>query len=136
MSAKKRRLIAIATLAIVALLITTGAVFALGNFATVGGGENNTAEGDWATVSGGKSNKADGNFGTVSGGRGNTASKKYSTVGGGKSNAATGTSATVGGGNGNSATKKNDSWRRSEQQRQRPILYRAWRQPQHRIRRL
>lgn len=50
MSAKKRELIVITKLAIVALSITTGTVFALGSFAFVGGGDNNTADGDFATV--------------------------------------------------------------------------------------
>ena len=62
MSTKKRKLIVIATLAIVALSITTGTVFALGTFAFVGGGENNTADGDFATVGAGDSNNASGDY--------------------------------------------------------------------------
>ena len=71
MSTKKRKLIVIATLAIVALSITTGTVFALGTFAFVGGGENNTADGDFATVGAGDSNNASGDYASILGGRPN-----------------------------------------------------------------
>jgi hypothetical protein len=63
--------------------ITTG-----GNFATIGGGENNTNSGTGATIGGGEFNVASG---------------FYSTVGGGFNNTASGDSATVPGGNGNTA---------------------------------
>ncbi len=64
---------------------------ALGNakFATVGGGQNNTAHGH-ATVGGGSSNTASGGFSTVGGGSSNIASGIYATVPGGVSNTAIG----------------------------------------------
>ena len=85
-------------------------------FATVGGGNNNSAIGvsttvaggtenaalyDFATVGGGRSNTAGSPFAVVGGGTGNTAIGFHSTVGGGNSNRASGISATVGGGQNN-----------------------------------
>ena len=65
----KRKLVLIISLAMVALLITSGVVFAgvKGFHATIGRGQDNTAAGD---------------FGTVGGGRGNAASGEDSTIGG------------------------------------------------------
>ena len=104
MSTKKRKLIVIATLAIVALSITTGTVFALGTFAFVGGGENNTADGDFATVGAGDSNNASGDYASILGGRSNRATKRDATVGGGRNNRATAKEATVAGGRNNRAS--------------------------------
>ena len=84
-------------------------------YATIGGGEHNTASGRWATVSGGLLNTASGDVATVGGGYGSTASDyatvgggiyndasgRYATVAGGDDNTASGNSATVGGGSGN-----------------------------------
>jgi hypothetical protein len=69
-----------------------------GNYATVSGGENNTASGNSATVSGGANNFASGLFTIVGGGSGNGATSAYATVGGGAGNLAEGSYATVGGG--------------------------------------
>jgi hypothetical protein len=88
-------------------------------FATVSGGENNTASGDhttiggglnntagsWnATVSGGKENVASSNNATIAGGRENTADRTGAAVGGGKLNSATGADSVVAGGSENKAT--------------------------------
>lgn len=89
------------------------------SFATVGGGEKNTASGVHATVSGGYYNLASATFATVGGGYANrasagratvgggwlnTASAYYATVGGGRTNDATAEKATVSGGSGNEAS--------------------------------
>ena len=74
-----------------------------GNYATVGGGVDNTASGD-ATVGGGTNNTASSLNATVGGGLGNTASNDYATVGGGDSNTASSDYATIGGGSGNTAS--------------------------------
>ena len=98
---------------------------ASGNYATVGGGENNTAGSTNATVGGGTNNSATSDHATVGGGQantasaggatvagggdyknGNTASKAYAFVGGGTGNSASADSATVSGGSGNSATDR------------------------------
>ena len=81
---------------------------ALGFAATVGGGETNAALGFAATVGGGANNVAgnvagNANFATVGGGIANTASNEHATVGGGISNTASGKRATVPGGNENAA---------------------------------
>ena len=92
---------------------------AMADFATVGGGEGNTASGLAATVGGGETNWAsgfaatvgggannvagNGSFATVGGGIANTASGEHSTVGGGIANTASGTRATVPGGRDNAA---------------------------------
>jgi trimeric autotransporter adhesin len=68
--------------------LNSGSAPASGNDATVGGGDNNTAQGAYATVSGGE---------------GNTASGFSAAVGGGSANTASGDDATVAGGNGNTA---------------------------------
>jgi hypothetical protein len=74
----------------------------------IGGGGSgpywNRVQADYATVGGGDSNTASGLFATVGGGSGNTASNWWATVGGGAGNTASGDSATVGGGTGNTAS--------------------------------
>lgn len=74
------------------------------DFATVGGGFNNTASGAWSTVAGGQGNEANNQSATVAGGTGNQASEAYATVGGGDTNRASEAHATVGGGFANYAT--------------------------------
>jgi len=81
---------------------------ALGFAATIGGGETNAALGFAATVGGGANNVAgnvagNANFATVSGGIANTAGNEHATVGGGISNTASGKRATVPGGQENTA---------------------------------
>jgi len=74
-------------------------------YATVGGGQDNTASSLWATVSGGVSNTASGYHDTVGGGGGNTAGPaEYATVGGGLANTADGYAGAVGGGVANTAS--------------------------------
>jgi len=72
-------------------------------YATVGGGEGNTASGYRATVCGGGTNTASGPNAMVGGGCINTASEWYATVGGGYHNTVSGTFATVPGGRDNTA---------------------------------
>jgi hypothetical protein len=79
-----------------------GAQNTAGYAATVGGGNANTASGDDATVGGGVENSA-GYAATVGGGQANTASGGDATVGGGAQNTA-GNAATVGGGQINTAS--------------------------------
>jgi hypothetical protein len=67
-------------------------------FATVCGGDGNTADSGCAFVGGGHDNTARGLASTVGGGAWNTASARYATVGGGVDNTASGDYATVGGG--------------------------------------
>ena len=81
---------------------------ALGFAATIGGGETNAALGFAATVGGGANNVAgnvagNANFATVAGGIANTAGNEHATVGGGISNTASGKRATVPGGQENTA---------------------------------
>jgi hypothetical protein len=81
---------------------------AMGFAATIGGGETNAALGFAATVGGGANNMAgnvagNANFATVGGGIANVASSEHATVGGGISNTASGKRATVPGGNENAA---------------------------------
>ena len=73
-------------------------------FATVGGGDSNTASGDQSTVGGGRDNTASALQATVGGGVVNIASAQGATVGGGLTNNATSFAATVGGGDGNFAS--------------------------------
>lgn len=73
-------------------------------FATVGGGQSNTASGPRSTVGGGQSNTASGFWSTVGGGQANRGSGDESTIGGGRSNSASGFQSTVGGGFDNDAT--------------------------------
>jgi hypothetical protein len=72
-------------------------------FATVGGGQFNTASGDHATVGGGGINNASGSVASVGGGAYNTASGENATVGGGWSNIASGWNSSVIGGSNNTA---------------------------------
>ena len=74
-----------------------------GEFATVGGGDNNLAIGGWSTVGGGFRNTASGFLSTVAGGAVNTASGIWSTVAGGNLNTASGNYSTVAGGYDNTA---------------------------------
>jgi hypothetical protein len=81
-----------------------GANSVTANYATVGGGEENTASGMDATVGGGEENTASGKHATVGGGWDNTASGTNATVGGGYYNKASGIAVTVGGGRLNKAS--------------------------------
>ena len=91
---------------------------ALGDYSTLGGGNQNTANGDYSfvgggwgndaigtssIVSGGCSNNASGGAATISGGNDNNAEGEMSTVGGGYENAANGYASTVPGGYNNRA---------------------------------
>lgn len=95
------------------LNINPTAVGAIAQGATIGGGDDNSAESDYATVSGGAGNRAKGlnsaigggelniafrNYGTVGGGQGNDAHDDYCTIGGGHANLATATCVTIAGG--------------------------------------
>ena len=73
-------------------------------WATVGGGQQNSATFSWSTVGGGFSNTASDNYSLVGGGQANTASGLTSTVSGGESNTAGGFKSTVGGGGFNTAS--------------------------------
>jgi len=66
-------------------------------YATVCGGENNTADRYHSTVGGGSNNTANGSISTVGGGSGNYADYK-ATVAGGHANVAAGTGSAIGGG--------------------------------------
>ena len=74
------------------------------SFATVGGGEHNTASGRWSVVAGGLDNTASDYYAAVGGGRNNQATQFNATVAGGASNFATHSFASVLGGEGNRAT--------------------------------
>jgi hypothetical protein len=76
---------------------------ASGNFSTISGGQNNTANSNHATVIGGDRNTASGPY-SVSGGSQSTSSGSYSTVIGGDANTASGNFSNVSGGNINNAT--------------------------------
>jgi hypothetical protein len=73
-------------------------------FATVGGGNSNTASGEFATVGGGDRNVATAFTATVGGGSQNIASGGAAVVAGGNGSRATGIMSFVGGGNGNLAS--------------------------------
>ncbi|MBK9248848.1 MAG: hypothetical protein IPM69_12235 [Ignavibacteria bacterium] len=75
-----------------------------GNYATISGGQNNTASGLNATVSGGTSSSASGQHATVGGGSINSATAIGATISGGNSNLASNSNTTIGGGNGNVAS--------------------------------
>ena len=77
---------------------------ASGYSSTVGGGEDNDASGGMSTIGGGGNNDADGSSSTVGGGGNNDAGGVNSTVGGGSYNSASGLSSTVGGGSHNTAS--------------------------------
>ena len=74
------------------------------NFATLGGGINNTASGKSSVITGGVNNTAGGESSVVAGGEGNTAPRAEATVGGGLDNEAGDYYATVAGGNNNTAS--------------------------------
>lgn len=73
-------------------------------FATVGGGQNNTASGESSVVGGGENNVAAGVASAVVGGSGNLAGAGLAFVGGGSDNQATGEYAAIAGGNSNLAS--------------------------------
>lgn len=87
------------------------------NHGTVGGGGDNQAGNDtgppddatYATVAGGQANTASNAYATVGGGSGGTASAEYATVGGGRVNTAQGERSVVGGGDSNQALDTNDT---------------------------
>jgi len=72
-------------------------------YATVSGGENNTANNTYSTVGGGSGNVASGYAAEVGGGVENVASNSYAALGGGSGNTAGGSAATVAGGFSNTA---------------------------------
>lgn len=74
-----------------------------GEYAVVGGGNDNTASGFRSVISGGSNNVASTINATVGGGTNNTASDYHATVSGGSFNTASNLDATVGGGSGNVA---------------------------------
>jgi hypothetical protein len=84
-----------------------------GAFASVSGGQSNTASEEGASVSGGVGNTASGPFASVSGGFNNTASGANSSVSGGggnlpgEGNTASGNNSSVSGGAGNTASGLN-----------------------------
>jgi len=73
-------------------------------YATIGGGEENTATSAHSTVGGGRFNDATGNYAAVGGGYNNTASALEATVAGGASNVASGGYSAIPGGLSNAAT--------------------------------
>ncbi len=81
---------------------SSGGINSAGNFATVGGGFNNTASGQNATIGGGDTHVASGQFATIGGGSDNQASTK-ATIAGGTNNVASGTGSTISGGDLNQA---------------------------------
>ena len=85
---------------------TNASEVASGNYATVGGGERNTASASRSTVGGGDRNTASNIYSTVGGGLDNTASGSRSIVGGGNGNTASEESSTVGGGQSNIASAR------------------------------
>jgi hypothetical protein len=76
------------------------------DYATIGGGYDNTASSYGAVIGGGSNNTASGSYGaTVAGGDGNIASGDYApTIGGGKDNVVTGNFSVIGGGYDNTAS--------------------------------
>ncbi len=68
-----------------------------GAYATIGGGDKNTASGERSTIGGGRFNTTNGEDSTIGGGSGNSASA-YAFIGGGSQNRADGGSTTIGGG--------------------------------------
>jgi len=69
----------------------------IGNYGTIGGGDENTA-GFYGTVAGGDSHRAVRQRASVGGGNGNSALADFSTVGGGQGNSVSGTWGTIAGG--------------------------------------
>jgi hypothetical protein len=68
---------------------------AIDNYASIGGGIQNTSSASYAVVGGGNGNTASGLDATVSGGNGNTADNSYATVVGGQGNIASGLDSTA-----------------------------------------
>lgn len=79
------------------------------SYATISGGNNNTAGRSYATVGGGGLNKANLAYATVSGGNSNTANADSSSIGGGDNNITSGIYSVVSGGDSNSALNSWDS---------------------------
>ncbi|MFL7790922.1 MAG: tail fiber domain-containing protein, partial [Anaerolineae bacterium] len=77
------------------------------DYATIGGGYDNTASSYGAVIGGGSNNTASGSYGaTVAGGDGNIASGDYApTIGGGKDNVVTGDFSVIGGGYDNTVSE-------------------------------
>lgn len=82
---------------------------ASGIYALVMGGNTNTASGDYSAAGGGQNNTADGDHSTIGGGTTNTANGNRSTIAGGQSNTTAGNNSTVGGGTGNAADGLNST---------------------------
>jgi hypothetical protein len=78
---------------------------ASGDYSTVSGGLNNTADGYRATICGGVDNVASGSTSAVGGGYSNNSTGGYSVIGGGISHTASGYSATIAGGAENTAAQ-------------------------------
>lgn len=78
----------------------------MGEFATVSGGDANTASGEYAVIGGGSHNSATAFHTTVGGGSYNAASVGHSVVGGGYHNTTSASLTTVGGGYGNVASRR------------------------------
>lgn len=84
-------------------VVVGGRIGTAGEFAIVGGGNDNRALGPSSAIMGGQFNKATDSFATIAGGTSNTASGKYSFIGGGENNEASVEHATVSGGKSNIA---------------------------------
>jgi hypothetical protein len=78
-------------------------------YSSVSGGVGNTAGAPGSSVSGGAGNTAIGSYASVSGGLSNTASGGYASVSGGLSNTAIGSCASVSGGEFNTASEQDSS---------------------------
>src|SRR5918992_3837999 len=90
---KTCRSLVIALVVTMTLVITTGAVFAVG---AVNQSSDSTAAGDFSMVSGGRNNNIldNGNFATISGGENNAAAGPHSTIGEGLNNTTSGLNST------------------------------------------
>jgi trimeric autotransporter adhesin len=85
--------------------LIAGYLNGIGNeYASVSGGQDNTATGPYSSISGGDGNVASGKLTTVGGGQSNTASGLESSISGGDGNVANGNLASIGGGQFNTAT--------------------------------
>ena len=72
--------------------------------AAVGGGSNNVAGGVESAIGGGRQNSATAGFATIAGGDANSAAGQHASVGGGQDNSASASNATIGGGLANIAS--------------------------------
>ena len=81
---------------------------ATGDYALVGGGEDNTASGNYSVVLGGEDNVASGTYSLVAGGDQNTASGSGAAVLGGVQNSTAGDNASIGGGGNNTIGANGD----------------------------